>query len=117
MDEIASEQREREKAVAIAAVENAIAGIERRHREPDLWERVFLVEAIGAISRGCYAAAQTEAMLALTTPDHRSPGLDLPTDDFYDRCNLVLLRQALQEAKSEPVRRSPQYGPAAFAHD
>lgn len=107
-------KREAEKQDAVMAVEEALACVEQQHREPDQWERVFIAEAIGAIFRGGYALACTEVAIGMTPPDGRSAVPTLPQDPFYNRCNIALLRDALREAKAEPVRPYPHFGPIVF---
>ena len=42
-------EREQKKANAVEAVEAALSEIESRGREPDPWERTFLVQAINSV--------------------------------------------------------------------
>jgi hypothetical protein len=106
-------KRTEERASAVAAVEAVIEMI-ARDREPDLWERVFLVQAIGALFRGIYSLAIVDAQLALTPVAERSPRPNLPTDPFFERCDLKTLRAALDEARAEPLRAHPHFGPVIF---
>ena len=106
--------REQEKAQAVEAIANALAIIEGDGRHPDLWEKVFLVQAIGMLFRGGYSLAAVDAQLALTPAPERSPTAHLPSDLFYDRCDLSLLNAAFVEARAEPVRAFPQLGPLIF---
>jgi hypothetical protein len=107
-------EREQEKAQAVEAIANAIAIIEGDGRPTDLWEKVFLVQGIGMLFRGGYSLATVNAQLALTPVAERSPKPHLPSDPFYDRCDLSLLKAALEEARAEPVREFPQLGPIIF---
>jgi hypothetical protein len=107
-------EREAEKEEAVMAVEEALARIEQQEREPDQWERVFIAEAIGAIFRGSYGLGCTDVAVGMTPPSGRSPVPMLPQDPLYNRCNITLLRDALQEAKAEPVRPFPHHGPIVF---
>jgi hypothetical protein len=68
----------------------------------------------GAIFRGNYGLACTDVAIAMTPPNGRSPVPMLPQDPLYDRCNIALLRDALEEARVEPVRPYPHFGPVAF---
>jgi hypothetical protein len=114
LEEAHLREREAEKEDAVTAVEEALAIIEEQQREPDQWERVFMVEAIGAIFRGAYGAARTEIAVGMTPPSGRSPVPMLPKDPLFDRCNIALLNHALREAEAEPVRRFPHFGPIVF---
>jgi hypothetical protein len=107
-------EREQEKARAAQAIEGAIATIERDGRDPDLWERVFLAQAIAMLFRGGYTLAAVDAQLALTPVAERSPRPHLPSEPFYDRCDLPTLKAALGEALAEPVRAFAQLGPIIF---
>ena len=113
-DEAHLRERETEKQDAITTVEEALARIEQQEREPDQWERVFIVEAIGAIFRGAYGLACTDVAVSMTPPSGRSPVPMLPQDPLYDRCNIALLREALGEARAEAVRLYPHFGPIVF---
>jgi hypothetical protein len=114
LEEAHLREREAQKQGAVAAVEEALARIEQQEREPDQWERVFIAEAIGAVFRGNYGLACTDVALAMTPPSGRSPVPMLPEDPLYNRCNIALLRDALREAKAEPVRPYPHFGPIVF---
>jgi hypothetical protein len=107
-------EREQERAEAVAAIEGALATIEGQGREPDQWERTFLVQAISWLFRGGYRLAVVDADLALTPPHERSRASNLRPDPFLDRCNIALLRQAYQEAAAEPLRDFPAFGPIRF---
>ena len=84
-------------------------GEEHEHRNPDAWERVCLAQALLAFFSGCYELATSEARLALTTPDQRSPTTNLPNDPIFSRCDLPLLMQELRKAKTEPVKQFPHF--------
>jgi hypothetical protein len=114
LEEAHLREREAEKQDAVTAVEEPLARIEQQEREPDQWERVFIAEAIGAVFRGSYGLARTDVAVAMTPPSGRSPVPMLPQDPLYNRCNIALLRDALQEAKAEPVRQFPNHGPIVF---
>ena len=107
------DRREALKSDAVAAIEEALSTIEKS-REPDLWERVFLVEAISSIFRGAYGLARVNAAIAMTPPQDRVHLPGLPSDPIYDRCTVELIRKALDEAKAEPVRLFPHFGPIVF---
>jgi hypothetical protein len=110
LEEAHLREREAEKQDAVTTVEEALAHIEQQEREPDQWERVFIAEAIGAIFRGSYGLACTDVAVGMTPPDGRSAVPMLPRDPLYNRCNIALLRDALREAKAEPVRPYPHFG-------
>jgi hypothetical protein len=46
--------------------------------------------------------------------EERSAHLNPPSDPFFDRCDLALLKAALLEAEAEPVRDWPHFGPVVF---
>ena len=98
------QQREADKADALAAVATAIAVFGAQRRNPDLWERVHLVRAFASVFSGCYGIATAEASLALTPPAQRSPEARLPHDPFFEECDLPQLMQVLQAAQAEPAR-------------
>jgi hypothetical protein len=106
----AHDYREELKSDAVAAIEKALSTIEQS-REPDLWERVFLVEAISSIFRGAYQLAGVNVAIAMTPPQDRLDLPELPSDPIYDRCTVGLIRKALDEAKAEPARLFSHFGP------
>lgn len=108
-------ERQREKDAALAAVEQALAAIEADSREPDQWERVFLVQAIGWLFRGAYRIAAVDAQLALTPANERSRAANLPDDSSLNRFGVSVLRASLREAVAEPLHDHPVFGPVAFA--
>jgi hypothetical protein len=59
---------------------------------------------------GCYGAGASEAALALTPEEQRSPSAKLPTDPSYQRFDLALFERVLNEAWEEPARRYPYFG-------
>src|SRR5215469_11014524 len=67
-------QRAREKMRAVKALDDAIARIAREGREPDSWERLFLLQGIQMLSCGNYAFASIDAELAATPASERTPG-------------------------------------------
>jgi hypothetical protein len=107
-------EREQEKTEAVEAIEHALATIEGQRREPDKWERLFLVQAIGWLFRGGYRLAAVDAELALTPVSERSRASSIRPDPFLDRCNVSLLRQAYQEAAAQPLTDFPAFGPVIF---
>jgi hypothetical protein len=108
------QERERERQNAVAAINEAIDSIEQQQREPDQWERLYLVHALSSLSRGIYRLARTEADLALTPPAERSPMSKLPTDPILDECDIARLRDALRAIAAEPVRAYQHFGPVMF---
>ena len=110
-------ERKQEKEEAVAAVEEFLAAIEGKAREPDRWERFHLVEAIGGIFRGAYSSGLAEVERAATPVERRGAPPEVPKDPLYDRCNIALLREALREAEAEPLRRYVHHGPIVFARD
>lgn len=98
-----------EKQLAVETVEDALDALDQDDREPDAWERDCLAMAINCIFRGLYGLAETEANLAMTPPNQRGRPSPLPDEnlDFTKR----LLRDALVQAKAEPVRLYPCFGP------
>jgi hypothetical protein len=105
--------RAAEKASAVEAIEYAMAAVEGQGREPDVWERECLVEAVGALFRGLYSLASVNAENALTPADRRSAfGL---TEDDLAHCDMSSLARAFAIAVAEPVRPSGHLGPIVFA--
>ena len=104
-------ERVQEQADAVEAIEHALATIESQSREPDLWEREFLRQAIGWLDRGGYRSAAVDAALALTPQNQRSPVPNIRPDPILDRCDIALLRRALQEVAAQPVREFTHLGP------
>lgn len=107
--------RTAEKEDAVACITGALDAIAAGQREPDLWERVHLSEAIGGTFRGLYRLALAGGLKAMTPAEQRSPAASLPDDPLYDRFDLELLRRALDEARAEPVQPFGQFGPVTFA--
>ena len=108
------QERERERRNAVAAIDEAFDAIEQQQREPDQWERVYLVHALSSLSRGIYLLARTEADLALTPPDERSPTPELPADPILNECDVARLRDVLRAIAAEPVRPYQHFGPMIF---
>ena len=106
-------QRQAERDEAVAAISDAVDQIETARREPDLWERVFLAEAINATFRGLYHLAAVGADKAMTPASGRSSTARLPTDPFQS-FDLAVLRQALAQVSAEPVQRFGHFGPIVF---
>jgi hypothetical protein len=119
MTDLESYMRDRkdEKDHASADIAAAIAAIEEEGREPDNWERMCLVQAIASIFSGAYRLARSNAELARTPADQRSPLSETSTEPFLDRCDLTLLKRALLEAEAEPVRKFPSFGPIEFSRE
>jgi hypothetical protein len=116
-DPVQDPKRVAEKAQAVADIELSISTIEQENRQPDHWERIFLVQAISMLFRGAYGLARTDAALAVTPPSGRSVTPYLPTDPLYDGFNITMLRHALREADTEPLRAFPHFGPIVFTGD
>ena len=107
-------ERERERNEAVEAIEQALSAIEGQRREPDPWERAFLLQAVSWLFRGGYRIAAVDAELALTPPNERSRASNLRPDPLIDRCNMSVLRTAFQEAAGQPVSDFPAFGPIIF---
>jgi hypothetical protein len=107
-------ERERERTEAIEAIEHALSAIEGQRREPDQWERAFLLQAISWLFRGGYRIAAVDADLAMTPPTERSRTSNLRPDPVIDRCNISVLRTAFREAAAQPVSDFPAFGPIIF---
>lgn len=108
------EARAVERSEAIEATERTLAKIESEHREPDLWERSFLQQALEMLYRGGYRAAAVDAVLALTPTDKRSV-VGLKSDDLLGRCNIAALRAALKEGAEQPLHDFMAFGSIVFA--
>ena len=104
------QERETEKAKALADIATALHSIGDEQRDPDRWERVCLVRAFAAAFSGCYSLAAAEAQLALTLPSERSPTASLPNDPIFNQCDLSPLMRVLPAARAEPARRFPHFG-------
>jgi hypothetical protein len=109
------EARALEKSEAIETIERTLERIENEHREADLWERVFLQQAVEWLYRGGYRAAAVNAALALTPVNKRSE-VGLKSDDLLDRCDIALLRAALKEGVEQPLHDFTAFGPIVLAH-
>lgn len=107
-------ERERERSDAVEAIEHTLSTIEGEHREPDQWERAFLVQAISWLFRGGYRLAVVDADLALTPLNERGRASNIGPDPILDRCNVSLLRAAFQDATAQPLRDYPAFGPIIF---
>jgi len=110
-------ERARERTEAIEAIERALSAIEGQRREPDQWERSFLLQAISWLFRGGYRIAAVDADLALTPPSERSRTPNLRPDPVIDRCDVPVLRAAFREAAAQPVSDFPAFGPIIFTRD
>lgn len=108
--------RLREKSEATAAIEHALSKIASEGREPDLWEREFLRQAIDWLFRGGYRIAAVDAALALTPLNQRAPEANIQSDPLLDRCNIALLKAAFQEAAAQPLADFTTFGPIIFTH-
>lgn len=105
------QEREAEKAEALAEIAVALNQMDAEHRHPDRWERVCLVHAFAAVFSGCYSLAATEAGHALLPPAQRSPKAMLTSDTIFDQCDLPLLWRVFRAARAEPASRFPHFGP------
>jgi hypothetical protein len=104
------QEREDEKLADLESLADALSAFRQLGRDPDQWERVHLARGIAAVLSGCYGAGATEAALALTPEEQRSPSAKLPTDPSYQNLDLALFERALTEAWAEPARRFPYFG-------
>jgi hypothetical protein len=107
-------EREQERAEAVEAIELTLSAIEGQHREPDQWERAFLLQAVDWLFRGGYRLATVDAELALTPPNERSRASNIRPDATLDRCNISVLRAAFRDAAAQPVSDFPAFGPIVF---
>ena len=106
-------ERQQERDQAVEAIEHALSTIEAVDREPDQWERAFLVQAIGWLFRGGYRLATLDAELALTPWSERSSST-LRSDPLVDGCTVSLLRAAFRDAMAEPLRDFTIFGRIVF---
>jgi hypothetical protein len=104
------QEREAEKMADLESLADALAAFRQLHRNLDQWERVHLARGLAAVFSGCYGAGAIEAALALTPEIERSPRANLPTDPCYERLDLAIFEQALDEMWGEPARRFPHFG-------
>jgi hypothetical protein len=104
------QEREDEKLADLESLADALSAFRRPGRDLDQWERVHLARGIAAVLSGCYGAGASEAALALTPEEQRSPSAKLPTDPSYQRFDLALFERVLNEAWAEPARRFPYFG-------
>jgi hypothetical protein len=109
------DEREAEKLADPEALADALASFRQLRRTLYQWERVHLARGLAAVFAGCYGAGATEADLALTPVDQRSPSATVPTDPFYRRLDLDLVERALSEVWAQPARRVPYFGPIELA--
>ena len=109
------DEREAEKLADLEALADALAAFRQLRRALDQWERVYLARGLAAVFSGCYGAGATEAALALTPVDQRSPSANVPTDPIYQQFDLDLFERALSEVWAQPARRVPYFGPIELA--
>jgi hypothetical protein len=103
-------ERVREKVDTVEAIEHALSKIEGDGREPDPWERAFLLQAVNWLFRGGYRLATVNAELAMTPQHERSRTTNIEPDPMLDLCDIATLRSAFREGTAEPVREFPAFG-------
>jgi len=101
-----------EKAHAVADIERRITAIQSDGREPDLWERVYLLDAIRDLFHGAYGSARNLAARAATPPNDRNLTTTLPTDPNYTKANIASLRRYLAVAVAEPAPSEVEPAPS-----
>jgi len=99
------EQKKREQAQAVAEVESALAAIEARGSQLDEWERTPLGRAIDLLRRGAYEESLRFAKYAMTPAAERSQNIS--PDPMFDGCGLHTFKAALEDARRQPLRSSP----------
>jgi hypothetical protein len=99
------EQKKQEQAQAVAGVENALAAIEARGSQLDEWERTQLGRAIDLLRRGAYEEASRLAKDAMTPAAERSQNIS--SAPMFDGCGLHTFKAALEDARHQPLRPSP----------
>jgi hypothetical protein len=102
-------KRAKEKASAIARLEQVITYIEAQQREPDHRECVCLAEGIACIFSGVYRLAAGEAYHALVSREEDNPFTGISADTTYD-FTLDRLKKALDDARQAPVEPHPRFG-------
>jgi hypothetical protein len=104
-------RREEERDFAIAEIAATLHAIGEDRRQPDHFERYYLVGALRSTFAGCYGLAITEARLARVQPTDRSSEVALPTDPILDQCDLPKLWEVWNAIKAALVRPTPHLGP------
>jgi hypothetical protein len=104
------QDREAEKQADLESLADALAAFRQLNRALDQWEKVHLARGLAAVVSGCYGTGALEAEIAMMPLEARSPNAKLPTDPFYDQCDIALFERALNEAWAEPARRFPHFG-------
>jgi hypothetical protein len=103
-------ERQADKDNALAEIAVVLDRLETEARNPDAWERGFLVHALSAQFAGLYRFATMDARLALATPAERGDS-GLPIDPALEQCDLIHLQKAFEAARVAPVRLYPVLGP------
>jgi hypothetical protein len=107
-------EAEAAKRLAVKTIIDVLDSIRNGSRQPDLWERTHLVNAVSAAYRGAYKLAAFEAVIAQALPSERSPAAILPDEPVYHTADLDRIRSALAEVEAEPVKLWPEFGPIVF---
>jgi hypothetical protein len=99
-----------EKDDAVADINLVLDMLADASRNPDPWERSYLVHAISALFAGFYRHAAVDARSALR-PHSERKGSGVLIDPALELCDPALLRKALEAARTEPLQLYPHFGP------
>jgi hypothetical protein len=84
--------------------------VQHEGREPDVWERFYLNEALVKLQRGEVHYAASYFRQAITPPDNQSKGYPIATDTVATvaLCDLRHFRRAVQSLRARGFQR-PRY--------
>jgi len=85
-------------------VGEVIEAIEQEGREPDLWERFHLAQAINLVGLGWNDIAHVNARFATIPRDQISPQAQIPALPELNLVTLFWLKQQLNTLKHQPLK-------------